>query len=408
MKPVIFLHPDLGIGGAERLVVDAALALKRKGCAVHFITSHHDPTHCFAETKDGTFPVTVAGDWLPRSIFGRFYALCAYIRMIYAAFYLAFFSGLDPSVVICDQISVCIPILKICSMKVIFYCHFPDQLLSKPGGLLKSLYRAPLNWIEETTTGQADRILVNSRFTSEVFKETFQRLNMHPKVLHPSLNTDFFDKHSVEPLQKYVSTKLKEGSIVFLSINRYERKKNLSLALDAMESLHSSLSEDEWAKVHLIIAGGYDHIVPENVEYFVELEDQYKKSSNLKDHVTFLKSPSDSAKLSLLRGSSCLIYTPENEHFGIVPLEAMYCSIPVIAANSGGPTETVVNEKTGFLCPPNSRDFASAMEKFIKNINLSQEMGKAGQERVKKSFSFSAFSDNLYSVVIEFEDSKQK
>jgi alpha-1,3/alpha-1,6-mannosyltransferase len=31
MAQVVFLHPDLGIGGAERLVVDAALALQAKG-----------------------------------------------------------------------------------------------------------------------------------------------------------------------------------------------------------------------------------------------------------------------------------------------------------------------------------------------------------------------------------------
>ena len=44
---VVFLHPDLGIGGAERLVVDAALALKNKGHRVSFITGHHDRQHCF-------------------------------------------------------------------------------------------------------------------------------------------------------------------------------------------------------------------------------------------------------------------------------------------------------------------------------------------------------------------------
>ena len=77
---VVFLHPDLGIGGAERLVVDAALALKSKGHKVHIVTAHHDPGHCFAETRDGTLPVTAVGDWLPRSIFGMCYASCAYIR----------------------------------------------------------------------------------------------------------------------------------------------------------------------------------------------------------------------------------------------------------------------------------------------------------------------------------------
>lgn len=48
---VAFLHPDLGIGGAERLVVDAAMAMKARGHDVHFFTPHHDPKHCFPETR---------------------------------------------------------------------------------------------------------------------------------------------------------------------------------------------------------------------------------------------------------------------------------------------------------------------------------------------------------------------
>ncbi|GAV04360.1 hypothetical protein RvY_14648 [Ramazzottius varieornatus] len=40
---VVFVHPDLGIGGAQRLIVDAAVALQTKGHNVRIVTSHHDP-----------------------------------------------------------------------------------------------------------------------------------------------------------------------------------------------------------------------------------------------------------------------------------------------------------------------------------------------------------------------------
>jgi len=52
-----------------------------------------------------------------------------------------------------------------------FYCHFPDQLLATRESFIKSLYRKPLDWIEEYTTRLADRIVVNSQFTrkSEIF-----------------------------------------------------------------------------------------------------------------------------------------------------------------------------------------------------------------------------------------------
>ena len=60
---VAFVHPDLGIGGAERLVVDAAVGLQSLGHSVVMYTSHHDPRHAFPETRNGTLTVKV-GDML--------------------------------------------------------------------------------------------------------------------------------------------------------------------------------------------------------------------------------------------------------------------------------------------------------------------------------------------------------
>jgi alpha-1,3/alpha-1,6-mannosyltransferase len=50
---VVFFHPDLGIGGAERLVIDAAVGLQNRGHRVTIFTSHCDPQHCFDEARDG-------------------------------------------------------------------------------------------------------------------------------------------------------------------------------------------------------------------------------------------------------------------------------------------------------------------------------------------------------------------
>lgn len=139
MASVVFLHPDLGIGGAERAVIDAALALKSRGHRVHLVTSHHDRSHCFEETRDGQLSVTCVGDWLPRSVCGRCRALCAYIRMIYAALYLVFFSGLNYDIVFCDQISACIPFLRFkCgrSFKVIFHAAFSVLMFHDLFGLI--------------------------------------------------------------------------------------------------------------------------------------------------------------------------------------------------------------------------------------------------------------------------------
>jgi len=57
----------------------------------------------------------------------------------------------------------------------------------------------------------------------------------------------------------------------------------------------------------------------------------------ISNKVVFLVSISNDLRKTLLRNAKAVLYTPENEHFGIVPCEAMYCNVPVIADNSGGP-----------------------------------------------------------------------
>lgn len=49
MVKVTFLHPDLGIGGAERLVVDAALALRNCGHEIRIVTNQFSKEHCFED-----------------------------------------------------------------------------------------------------------------------------------------------------------------------------------------------------------------------------------------------------------------------------------------------------------------------------------------------------------------------
>ncbi|XP_017473301.1 PREDICTED: alpha-1,3/1,6-mannosyltransferase ALG2 [Rhagoletis zephyria] len=409
MVRILFLHPDLGIGGAERLVVDAALALKARGHEVSFLTNHHDPKHCFKETSDGTLQVQVVGDWLPRKIFGRFYALCAYLRMMYAALYASFVLSHRENIDVffCDQISVGVPILKLAKRrpKIIFYCHFPDQLLSIREGYLKSVYRAPLNYLEEFTVGMADVTLVNSKFTLRVFGDTFQRLDVVPDVLYPSLNTQYFDamqkKIAAMPSMEFgvkACEEIPRNAFIFLDINRYERKKNHALALHSFRLFIDALPASDSKRCRLIIAGGYDDRVVENVEHYNELR-QIVSKLELQENVILLRSPNDDEKFMLLHKAHCLLYTPDNEHFGIVPLEGMYMSKPIIALNSGGPTETIVNNSTGFLCEQQPSKFADAMLQLYKDDALRERMGVMGHKRVQQKFSFEAFTDKLNNIV---------
>ncbi|CAM9642599.1 unnamed protein product, partial [Sphacelaria rigidula] len=121
-----------------------------------------------------------------------------------------------------------------------------------------------------------------------------------------------------------------------VSLNRFERKKNLVLAVEALGWAMATLGAEEAKKkgLKLVVAGGYDDRVAENVEHLDELKAQVT-ALGLDDFVDFRRNIADDERSSLLRTASCVLYTPSREHFGIVPVEAMCSGAPVIAVNSG-------------------------------------------------------------------------
>lgn len=90
----------------------------------------------------------------------------------------------------------------------------------------------------------------------------------------------------------------------------------------------------------------------------------------MKLQVFMMRSFTDRQRALLLAACTAVIYTPEREHFGIVPLEAMAAGRPVIACNSGGPQESVVDGSTGFLCEPTTDAFATAMRSLMVRHNM--------------------------------------
>lgn len=292
-------------------------------------------------------------------------------------------------VVLADQVSIVIPVLKLKrSTKVIFYCHFPDLLLAKHTTALRRIYRKPIDFVEERTTGMADLILVNSKFTASTFASTFKYLHsrgVRPAVLYPAVNVDQF----AEP----------DASILnLLSINRFERKKNIDLAISAFARLQN-LEGNDLNDISLTIAGGYDKRLRENVEYLEELKILAQKEG-VSDQVKFVTSCSTSERNTLLSQCLCVLYTPTDEHFGIVPLEAMAAHKPVIACNSGGPTESIKHEVTGYLCDPTPEEFSAAMLKLVRDPKLTEKMGSEARQHVVESFSTKVFGQHLNRYVL--------
>ena len=86
----------------------------------------------------------------------------------------------------------------------------------------------------------------------------------------------------------------------------------------------------------------------------------------------FVQSFTDAERGALLAASCAVVYTPTDEHFGIVPLEAMAAGRPVLACNSGGPRESVLHGTTGLLAEPQPDAFARAMAQLAVRARVAQ------------------------------------
>ncbi|OMJ71363.1 hypothetical protein SteCoe_30449 [Stentor coeruleus] len=392
-KNVAIIHPDLGIGGAEQLIVNIALALQMSGYEVTIFTPRHEKERSFKPTHDGTLNVQVKGSIFPSSIFGKCTALCSMIRMFLASLYVILFGG-EYDFIIIDQVSAILPIFYLSSSKVIFYCHFPDQLLcTQRQSSIKRLYRFFIDKVEEIGLWKPDLIYVNSNFTLSITKSTFKSLasiNLH--ILYPCIDLNFI---SNAPYPQFF-----ENSKYFFSLNRYERKKNINLAIEAYSSLKDK-------SVKLLIGGGYDPKMQENVEHYAELCELCKKlelkyvevdnwDKPIKNFdVYFVRNLSEIQREQALQNALGVLYTPENEHFGIVPVESMARGTPVIAINSGGPMESVKNELSGFLLDKDPKKWGEKMMMLSEDNEKRTKVGAYAKEWALKEFSLSSMSSKL-------------
>lgn len=160
-------------------------------------------------------------------------------------------------------------------------------------------------------------------------------------------------------------------------------------------------------------AGGYDNRVQENVQYHRELDDLATglglRTATAKTVVSALSIPDDidvlfllsvptTFKNTLLAQSKLLLYTPINEHFGIVPVEAMLQGLPVLASNTGGPLETIVEGETGWLRDAHAiEEWTAVMDNVLYGMSQKDfgRMAAAGKVRAEREFSLTAMGDRL-------------
>ncbi|MFD0903818.1 glycosyltransferase [Actinomadura sediminis] len=107
------------------------------------------------------------------------------------------------------------------------------------------------------------------------------------------------------------------------------------------------------------------------------------------DRVDFIGRVARADVAPLLRSASLVVTLPWYEPFGMVPLEAMACGVPIVATSVGGHLDTVVDGGTGLLVPPRDPEAAAkAVRELLDDPVRRAAMGIASADRARTRYSW--------------------
>jgi glycosyltransferase involved in cell wall biosynthesis len=105
--------------------------------------------------------------------------------------------------------------------------------------------------------------------------------------------------------------------------------------------------------------------------------------------------------LASLNQARLMAYAPRLEPFGLAPLEANACGLPVVAVAEGGVRETIISGVNGLLVESNADSMAAGVRALLDDAAYANELGKAGRRRVVEQWSLDAAADRLEQALLK-------
>lgn len=246
-------------------------------------------------------------------------------------------------------------------------------------------------WLEPGVGRSADRIIATC--SDEVFELKAMGIATGKISIAPcGVDLGFFSAEG--------PVAARQRSHRILSVGRLVPRKGVDLVIRALPYLREAGFDDVEL---LIVGGGGDsgalHADPE-VRRLLDLAAELGVS----DQVSLQGQVSRAEMPGIFRSADAVVCAPWYEPFGIVPLEAMACGVPVVAAAVGGLRDTVVDRATGLHVPPRDPEaIASALAMLLEDPALRAELGQAGQQRARTRYSWdrvAAETEKAYQLAV--------
>ena len=371
---VLQVIPKLGYGGAETGCYDIAHYLPENECGSYIVTSGGELLKFIDKKKVKIIKLPVHSK-NPLIIFINFLALIG--------------------VILINNISIvharsrapawsCLLAAKVTGRKFVTTFHGTYNFNSK----IKRFYNSVMV--------RSDLIIAGSNFIFSHIKENYTKYFDAKKkllVIFRGINVDYFDPTT--KLESDEKKLLKEWQIekdkkIILLPGRLTGWKGQEVFIEAVNLVNTELGYEAFYAVILGSEQGRELYKKK----LIRLTEQHRLINQVK-FIDHCKDMALAYKVSDIVVSASI----EPEAFGRVAVEAQSMERPIIASNIGGSTETVVDEKTGFLFDSNNAK--SLSKKILKVLSMDkaslQSIGKEGRKNIIQKFNVEKMCFSTYS-----------
>jgi glycosyltransferase involved in cell wall biosynthesis len=216
-------------------------------------------------------------------------------------------------------------------------------------------------------------------FVSDSLKNAILKTGMvaahKSSVIFNGVDTDLLRRAPDTSIRSQLG--LNESDLVIGSIGNIRRPKGYDVLLQA-----AALLREKSPRYKFVIAGDttgrlYDELL------------KLRSQLGLENTVHFIGFQSDVARV--LNNFDLFLLSSTSEGFSIATIEAMSCSLPVVATRSGGPEEIVTHEQDGLLVNAGSANaIAAAIERLAVDPVLRERLAKNARATVLSRFSLEA------------------
>jgi L-malate glycosyltransferase len=225
-----------------------------------------------------------------------------------------------------------------------------------------------------------------SWFGSSILIDETKPLMFQPRhfTIYNAIDTNKVNKivSKISPTDLKSELAIPKGVPVIGAVSRLRHEKGIDILLETFNLLIRFGN-----KAHLLLVGsGPDE---------KKLKDTVQKYG-LSSYITFYGEAEWERATQLMALMDIVVVPSRFEGFGLTAAEAMAAGKPVVASDTSGLKEVVVNGETGILFPVDDvTELKEAIERLIKDSHLQERLGAAGKERVLVNFSLDLYSKKI-------------